>query len=542
MSQDYHLSKIYDSLLKQQPPQQKPVNEKKEETPFQPLTHIYQQLLTERVGIYAKPIGQEVIAPNEPGMKTLGVADNEQYVQNALNSVTVKPATDNLLKSAGNWDSTDDYEDSLKLPIAMAFANKGFTSNDINKLIAHKPNLKNFVEHVVAQQPFNAREVVTNELQGLYTDNEHLDYLFDYVFAKKPKIADVGVGMGEVALTIFTNCVKGKVGDLDSSAGPIEVKSTGGRLAAPAHINYEFAKDLANFLNENKAIQKTNRHLFNLKNNIIHDIDNILNNEKYNKLFTENFKNYVRELANTIDASNFEVNFESGIFGKPRSMLGPEALFKIYSDTGYINEPELQTMQSDYQKEKSVWVKEAQQVVKQFTRQIRDTFLKNIFKKRTVKGAPQRKIDYAISTQKDVRDIAAAGSLLRALEEFYFTDFGLTAEQKAQALTVIVNKNYREVAERFKPEIVKFFSDYETDFKRGSDITLKAAVFAMQVSVYAYQHFKYLFLISKATKRSIGLNAESFYNLALRYIKDSQEVGFSIEMAADERGGSQLNF
>lgn len=532
---DYRLKLVYEKMLKGEA-----ANRASKEQPKN-LTEAYKTILNEKIGIYAKSIGQNTTAPDEPGMEALGVADDKEFVQSALNSVTIKPATDELLKSAGKWNSVDDYEDSLKLPLAMAFANRGLASSEIGKLVSQKSSLTDFITHVISEKPFNVRDKVVENLKKLFPDNKHLEYLFDYVFAKKPKIADVGVGMGEVALSIFTDCVKGKVGDLDSSQGSIEVKSSGGRLAAPSHVNHNYAKDLAQFLAQSNAKQITSRHLHNLKNSIALDINEILTNENYEGKFTGKFIQSVKELASKVSTKNFEKTFVDSIFSK--DIRSAKALYNEYASLGFIELPQLQGTREEIQKQENIWIAETEKLVKEINRQIRQAFYKNIFEQRTVKGVSQRKLDYAIATQQDIKDIATATSPLDALEEFYFTDFGLTAEQKAEALTLIVSKEYRSIAGSFKPQIASFFQEHENLFKRGADIAIKAIVFAMQVAVYAHNHFKYLLLIDKISKQAIGLDATSFSNLASKYLKDSKSAGFFIGIDIDaNRGGSSVDF
>ena len=532
---DYRLKSLYEQMLRGETVKQASGEQPKN------LAAAYQVMLNERVGIYAKHIGQSTTAPDEPGMEALGVADDKNYVQRALNSVTIKPATDDLLKSAGKWNLVDDYEDSLKLPIAMAFSNHGLSSNEISKLIKEKASLTDFIQSVNTEVSFNARDVVVDNLKKLFPDNEHLDYLFDYVFAKKPKISDVGVGMGEVALSIFTNCVKGKVGDLDSSIGAIEVKSSGGRLASPSHVNYNYAKDLAQFLAQGNIKQKTNRNLHNLKNSVILDVNKVLTDKKLEGNFTNQFVQTVKGLVSKVGTESFEKSYASSIFSQ--YIASQKELYGKYLNLKFIELPQFQGTRNEIQKQEKIWTADTVKLVREINEQIRRAFNQNIFSDKTVNKVNQRKLDYAMATQQDIKDIATAETPLEALEEFYFTDFGLTAEQKAEALTLIVSSEYRTTANLFKGEIISFFQDHENLFKRGSDVIIKAMVFAMQVAVYAHDHFQYLLLINKYSKQAIGLQATSFTKLASKYLTDSAAAGFAIGIDIDKtRGGSALEF
>jgi hypothetical protein len=543
MGQDYRLKKLYEQIYsdKKAEPSSTPKN----------LQEAYKHVLNERVAIYAKPIGQDTtIAPVQQGLKSLGVADNEETIQQAIKSYTMGPAVEKLLQSAGNWSKVDNYVDTLKTPLTLFLSKLNVTSDDINAIVASKSLLKAFSNAVASEKPFNASEIVLGDLKQAIKRTEDsetdksLSKFFNYVFAQKAKIGDVGVGLGEIALTALTDCVKGTVGDLYSpSIESIELKATGGRLATKSQVNINFISDITKFIQQQKVQPRLGKSLYNLINIVSSRFDDIRDNEEFNKLFNETFVKHVEDLIKLIGTSKFDQKFQQSVFSKQWS----SAAFERYKSSKFLN-PSSSLAIGDSKSIKNIEKANTdfeKGQVQEFHNEIRNLFTNLVYKIKKIGSEKIKEVDYAVSQKanKILDTLSKSKTLLGCLKEVYFTDLGLTTEQKANLLLLIVNPSYRPVAEKFLPEIKTFFERHERDFAVGDEDVIPKMVFALQTAIYANNHFNFLCIVSRENKMCMGMKANSFLHLAEKFQEANESIRFSVAVRIDaDRGGCAVKF
>ena len=232
MSQDYRLAKLYEQIYNKQ---SKPA--KKENNP-KSLNEAYNSILFERTAFYAKEMdaGQEE-QPEIAGLDSLGTVPQAEKIKYLIASQSAKPLVNDLMLAAGNWTKADNYQEDLLAPISTEFFAAGLRATEIQKLIEYKSSLTVFSEKVATEQFFNTMsDAVVPNLQNMFpeVDKQKLEELYKYCFVKRCKINDVAVGVGEIALSLFTNCKKGVVGDLDSpTLGQLRLKLTENELQNP---------------------------------------------------------------------------------------------------------------------------------------------------------------------------------------------------------------------------------------------------------------------------------------------------------------------
>jgi hypothetical protein len=544
---DYKLKLAYEQMLNgnvkpSTPKQNNPKN----------LTEAYTTVLHERVAIYAKPIGQEtIVAPTQPGLKSLGVADNEESIQQAIKSYTIAPAIEKLLQSAGNWSNVDNYVDTLRTPLSLFLAKTDLSGDDINNIVLHKQSLTRFSEAVASEQPFNALEVISGDLKSLLKKEEtpeldkHITKFFNYIFAQKAKIGDVGVGLGEIAFTALTDCTKGKIGDLYSpSIGSIELKASGGRLAPKTQVNSNFITDLINFVQEQKTQPRLGKSLYNLVNTVRNRFEEIQDHEDFNKIFSNTFVSYINNLIDSLGSSRFDQKYQQSVFNLPLKL---NSTFDKYKALKFLNSSNSLAIGD------SNTIKNIEQANANFDKEyifevhtnIKNLFRELVYKTRTINSSKVKEIDYAISQKANkITDVLSkTKTLLGVLKEVYFTDLGLTVDQKANALLLIVNPSYRSVAEKFLPEIKTFFERHEKDFAMGDEEIIHKMVFALQTVIYANNHFNFLCVVSRTNKMCMGMKANSFLHLTEKFQEANEAIRLSVAVRIDaDRGGSAVIF
>ena len=114
------------------------------------------------------------------------------------------------------------------------------STNDIKGLAQHVERKENnkldtFARAVKRNQPFNLSQIVKYDLKQFTKDP---DGLMRELTSLAFQIATVGVGQGEVALTLATNATKGETGDLFlPGLGEVELKGNDGRVGKGTYIH-----------------------------------------------------------------------------------------------------------------------------------------------------------------------------------------------------------------------------------------------------------------------------------------------------------------
>jgi hypothetical protein len=532
MGQDYRLTQAYEQMLKGN--KQPSVNSSPKS-----LMEAYGQILTERrMAFYAKEVDPDTEEAEEiEGLENLGIADNSTKIMHTIGSQTVQPVLLGLFEAAGEkWKEASDFEHSLLEPISREFVAEGITSNDIIKLIKNKNQLNDFELKVKGEKVFKISDDVSADVSKVVPSikPESSKNIFNYCFNKKVKISDINVGHGEIALSLLTNCKKGEVGDLDLPSGEaVEVKVTGGRIGKPSQVNPFFGRDVSTFLSTEKAQLVASKELSIAKKDLTNKINVISSNERFKRLFEPTYLEEVELMISFIDSDDFATELEkAGLWLKglrSEGIVPIERVWAKYNSLNYLKPPEEGIPVRDSDKE----------FVFSIHKQISD-----LFKQKMVKGGLE-KLKTSTANLKDLKSL----SFGQAIQQFFFGDFGLSSKQIAKAFLLLAADS--KSAEKYLPDIEKYFEEHYADIQAGNLTKLEAAIFGLQLGLYANSSFKYLLLIETGveSKRAISFNCQpsegsAFKHLSEKYLNytETGEIKLSLGIRADERGGSQISF
>lgn len=526
MGQDYRLTQAYEQMLKGSKPAQ--VSSPKS------VTEAYTQMLTERMAFYAKEVAEDAKEADEvEGLKNLGIVDNPSRILHAIGSQTVQPMLTALFDAAGEgWKTASDFDHSLLEPISREFVAEEITSNEISNLVKIKDQLNKFEKAVKNENEIESvtdavAEDISSKVPTIKASS--ISTIFNYCFTKKTKIADSNVGDGEIALTLLTNCKKGQVGDLQLPSGEaIEIKTLGGRIGKPSQVNEKFGKDAALFLANEKAKTTASKELNVAKNEILKNARAALGSDRAKKLFHPSYLEEIELMTSYLDSQDLVSQLQNSSLIMPEvrgSNIGSiEKVWVKFDSKGYLNpfEDGVATRDSD----------------KEFVFKVYKD-ISNSFKNKISKGGLKETIK-----SSEIKDLSAL-KFGPAVRQAFFSDYGLNIEQLSKLFMLTMSKQ----AEKFFPDVQKYFQEHLEDIQAGSIEKFKAAIFALQLSVYAdSSDFKYLLIVdmSKDKKPALSLNCKpesgsAFTHLAEKYLNPGKFQLF-IDIEADERGGSQVSF
>lgn len=273
-----NLSKIYDLLIqnkkieKPQPPvYKKPVN----------LTEAY-SIIREKADIlihHNPPHGkaQEFSIDSELAKKI------EQQIKAEEHDVTINGQIIKLRQfvelvlEEKNWYSGAEKDDYLNNTLKI------FSTTNINTTTAQQ-YLDSFKKTSPLEQKLavsgseNLYNLISPEFKALCIDSNQAKEIFDTLFLIKLSKATISVGKGELAISLASNALKGKTGDLSfSTAGEVEIKATDindhARLGGDGYTFANTGSKIEDILSKNN-LNITSIALDNIKNNFISFIKN----------------------------------------------------------------------------------------------------------------------------------------------------------------------------------------------------------------------------------------------------------------------------
>ena len=221
--------------------------------------------------------------------------------------------------------------------VAKDFIVSGVSGTDLEKITANKSKLTGFQEAAQKPEVFNLVSVTTSDIKSktdVEATPEALGLIFKRLFEEEGTIAGTAVGKGELAISLFTNCSKGKTGDLLLPSGKtIEVKGKGGRLGPAEYSQANTARDLVQFLKTRKQENKSslNRELVRLKTFVRKFANELETDQLYSKIFNDKLKQTLNQIADKIDDPNI-LNFVERAGLKEIYRGGSASSDKVYND------------------------------------------------------------------------------------------------------------------------------------------------------------------------------------------------------------------
>jgi hypothetical protein len=522
MSQDYRLAKLYEQVYNKQ---SKPVEKEKPKS----LHEAYKSMLVERTAFYAKDIAAGEEVPNIQGLENLGAVEEPQKIKHTIASQSVLPALEKAMaKEISGWGAIKGVDMDR---IAKDFIVTGVSGSDLEKITEHKNSLTGFQEAAQKPEVFNLVSVIAADIKNktdVESSTDALGMIFKRLFEEEGTISGTAVGKGELAISLFTNCSKGKTGDLLLPSGKtIEVKGKGGRLGPAEYSQANTARDLVQFLKNIKqeGNANLNRELVRLKTSVRKFANDLETDQMYPKIFNEKLKLTLNQIADKIDDPRV-LGFVQQAGFKEIYRGGSASSDKVYEDflkLGYIipkqQEIPVAPLEKDYAK------------TIQF--KIRKFLTDKIFEK----GKIERIVGKTVGIESLEKQ-----TFTTAVQDFFLNELGLTSDQAAEAF--LSTKSYNKDVSRYLPEIKSFFQQHYSKMVEGDSKYLQAAIFAFQLALYAQageegQHFDYFMIMNNSSMNALSLDVARenlFTYLANVFLNNSDKIELSIR--ADGRQGA----
>jgi len=279
------------------------------------------------------------------------------------------------------------------------------------------------------------------------------------------------------------------------------------------------------FLKEQKAQQKVSQFISTLKNSTKDEIDQIVENEKFKKIFTNKYEKYITNLIDGIGTPNFSELYKNSPFQEKniqtKSANVIDRFYEKYQQADLITIPTEHN--SPIPESYKLYAYDVHRAISEIFR----------------KDKLQKKYETTLNISQATVDLAKL-SVWDSIKYFFLTDFGFTSKQLAQGLLLLVNPKARAKAEQFLPEIEYLFnSSYAKSLKAGNINILKGMIFALQVVVYATNAFRYLFVISTKKLDGIAFETSSFMHLFEKFYENQNRLTLNVDMDPI-RGGSAI--
>ena len=318
MSQDYFLSKIYESVRnKATAPSNKPQN----------LKQAYYRVILEQINEDADILMQDRDAEGKPvgDVKEFKVSDkvankikSEIRKEMQFGATEEKTNLNEIIKKvliSSNWGKTADLNLLIEI-VANVFNKEELVIDNIVKYPQLIESSKNLLEEKLINNPSsktNLKNLIPDWFNSFFETINGYDIvnaLWDVVPNTKP-----ASGRGELALSLISSTNKSTQGDLLVNGSLVELKGSGGTMGGDNHII-----DTAKELNEILAGDVTNLSIENRKKKFIDDIGKIP--EKYSD-FKKNFIKLIQDKSTEEEIKNF-------IAQSPLTEKGKESLIKSY--------------------------------------------------------------------------------------------------------------------------------------------------------------------------------------------------------------------
>ncbi len=495
------------------------------------LTEAYQKVLHERTAFYAKDIGAGEEVPSISGLKSLGTVEKpqeEEKIKHTIASLSVFPALEKAMSSeVSGWGAIKGVDIDR---VSKDFIASGVSGSDLEKITNNRDKLTAFEETVKSPEVFNMVNVIAGDIKSkiqIDATPEGLGKIFKAVFNEEGTIAGTAVGKGELALSLFTNCSKGKTGDLSTPSGKtIEVKGAGGRLGPAEYSQANAARDLVQFMKarNQKGSSSMNRDLVRLKTSVRKFALELESDEMYSSVFNNKLKEVLNYVADQIDNPNIFQILEKNGFSQKYSTRDEDGAWNSFKTSGYLLPKQIEAAPME-----KTYANNVQSRIRGFLLNSKDGILK--------KG----RLDKITGKSVDIESLTGQTFTI-AIQNFFLNDLGLTADEAAEAFLSI--KSYNKDVTNYLPEIKHYFQQHYSKMVQGDSLYLKAAVFGFQLAMYAQagekgQHFDYFMIMNNSSMNALSLSVAQqnlFTYLSTAFLNNSDKIDLSIR--ADGRQGA----
>ena len=520
---DYRLKSLYEQMLSGKPVETTSVN------PHKNLQEAYKTILTERTAFYAKDIAAGEEVPDIQGLENLGAVEEPQKIKHTIASLSVLPALEKAMsKEVSGWGSIKGVDPDK---VSKDFIVAGVSGSDLEKITAQKNELTGFQEAAQKPEVFNLTNVIVADIKNKVAVDatpEALSLTFRRLFEEEGTISGTAVGKGELAISLFTNCSKGKTGDLLLPSGKtIEVKGKGGRLGPAEYSQANTARDLVQFIQSKKEKKKVglNRELVKLKTSIRKFANELETDQFFSKVFNDNLNQVLNKIADNIENPKIIDFVEKSGFREiyRGGSASSDKAYETFLKLGYIIPKQQDIQPAPLEKD---YAKQTQSKIRKF-------LTDKIFEKGKIERIAGKTVGI---------EALANQTFTTAVQDFFLNDLGLTPDEAAEAF--LSTKSYNKDVSKYLPEIKSFFQQHYSKMIQGDSKYLQAAVFAFQLALYAQageegQHFDYFMIMNNSSMNALSLDVVQenlFTYLANAFLNNSDKIELSIR--ADGRQGA----
>lgn len=453
--------------------------------------------------------------------------EDAQKIKNNIRSYSITSLTSSLLEKSG-WSKKNPLISPLKLG-TLIFLHK-IDIKDFAKINENRENnslFENFIFSESGTTTFNIVDILTKGIENLIgqdqkTQTNKIEEILNELIPIKGDIDGIGVGPGELAISLFTNSVKGpegKKGDLHFSKGVVEVKGSSNSQgktsgAALGYAKYATSGNLEKAIdslleqtsivpdrNANSKVVRYNDAVDKLKSVLEALPGKVSFNDKFYNTLRDLSKNFLKMNLNEIQqklADEFYIKLKPGNV----SIQSVNDIIKGLRTKGYL------------EKNTSMYIDEADNQIKEK--------LKNY-----LYGSKSS----FIQTLNQILRPSENTKLLNLNEKFkdlFLSNLGFNAKQLAGVLIEARPTDNTSVS---IDEITSVLNQgYLEKLKRGDTKALNALVFALHIKCYATEEvFDRLLLINQTTHNSIVVPThKSFKDLVEFYITNEKNFTFSI--------------
>ena len=195
----------------------------------------------------------------------------------------------NGILEKARWTSGNikEYKQKILGPVLnIVHENTDINKNTLKTFYSKKRQKTGFFDAMVnaikRNETFNLKDVLVDETRDVFSDPETT---ISELFEVNPSISGVGVGRGEICITMFSNAIQsqktsGQKGDIYVPGfGDVELKGSGGRAGTSpgAHLAGDILQKILTsknkgLLNLDHAIEKLNLKLTNDFNQLMNDL------------------------------------------------------------------------------------------------------------------------------------------------------------------------------------------------------------------------------------------------------------------------------
>jgi len=404
---------------------------------------------------------------------------------------------DLLIKSHWKGSNEKEYISKVLGPVVEAVeSNTDVDKKNLEQFIKDKRELTFFIDTLdqaaESETDFNIFEQIEPLLQDIFITDAH-DTVVD-IFLINPTLNNIGTGKGEILISMFTNAVKGDVGDLYFNGyGDVEVKGLKGRPGTSGNASRSIEllpKLLYNKKGSDVHTGEGIRDKFQQSVGVRNELYDYINNKLYNVMIKkgEKYISSYNEIKNIIDTELDKLDENENITKEFLENLKDNLHAEINSLVTFI------TQRTTLKNKVTNYINSLKDYLIASTNRM--DYVPKVKKRKNKKSG---EIEETGPTTTDV------------FQNFFLNEWGLSIDDIIEGFLLAANENKfnkKEFEEGLK-EILLSDNNLRKLRRNNDDILLRAIIGAMQVSMYKEKEgFKVILFINDNTGNALPFKSK----------------------------------